>query len=336
MRDRQWPLVTIVIPARNEAASIADCIRHVALQDFPLDHMQIIVVDGSSTDATVERAEEALASFAFGTVAVLCNPAGTTPSGLNVGLAAATGEYLCRVDARSFVPPSYVRDCVELLLASPGIAVVGGAQVATACPHASARERGIARALRNPYATGLARYRRRRSSGATDTVYLGTFRTEQLRLVGGWDERLHTNQDYELNRRMQRLGTVWFVAGLDVAYRPRSTLAALVAQYYRFGRWKALGWREIGLPLSGRHLVLLSAPPAAAVLLVLGARFKPAVTCAGAVAAVALLDGAGGESAPAQERAWSLVSTFAIALAWWAGAVEQLARPPKRRTRSPS
>lgn len=324
------PLVTVVIPARNEAAHIEECIAHVAAQDFPLEHVEVVVVDGASTDETAEVAAKALAEVEFGAVRVLRNPAGTTPSSLNTALAAASGKYLCRVDARSFVPPDYVRRCVELLAASPGIAVVGGAQIATAGPHATAEERGIARALRNPYATGLARYRRRRSSGSADTVYLGAFRTEQVRSVGGWDGRLHTNQDYELNRRMQRLGTVWFEAGLSVEYRPRPTLAALFAQYRRFGHWKALGWRELGVPMSGRHVALLAGPPVAVALFLVGMRRRPGITMAGAATAVAILDAASVEKASPEERAWSLVATTGISAAWWSGVVEQLLRSRSR------
>ena len=330
MTTPEGPLVTVVIPARNEAAHLQECIARVAAQDFPRDQMEVLVVDGSSTDETAGVAAKALAEAAFGATAVLYNPAGTTPSSLNTALAAASGTYLCRVDARSFLPPDYIRRCVELLRSSPGIAVVGGAQIATAAPHATGEERGIARALRNPYATGLARYRLRRSSGPADTVYLGSFRTEQVRSVGGWDERLHTNQDYELNCRMQWLGTVWFEAGLNVAYRPRSTMAALLSQYRRFGRWKALGWRELGVPMSGRHIVLLAGPPLAGALLLVGMRRRPQITLAGAAAAVAVLDASCDEKASARERAWSLLATAGIAAAWWSGVVEQLVRNRRR------
>lgn len=331
MTEAAAPIVTVVVPARNEAASIEACIRHVAAQDFPHELIQVLVVDGASTDATAELAEKAFAGADFGSAQVLNNPSGTTPTSLNTGLAAAAGDYLCRVDARSFVPPHYVRRCVEVLRGSPRIAVVGGAQIATAGHCSTAEERGIARALGNPYTTGFARYRRRRSSGPADTVYLGSFRTEQLRSVGGWDERLLTNQDYELNRRMQRLGTVWFESGLEVAYRPRRTLTALLSQYRRFGRWKALGWREVGVPMSGRHVVLLAAPPAAAGLVLFGLRRRPAAAAAAVVVSAALLDAAGGDQAPPRERVWSIAATAAIGLAWWAGVVEQLVRDGVRR-----
>ena len=99
------------------------------------------------------------------------NENGATPANLNRGLAEARGEILCRVDARSRIPNDYVRRCVELLTSSPEVAVVGGAQVAEAGSADGPTARSIARALRNPYGTGFARYRRSAPSGPTDTVY---------------------------------------------------------------------------------------------------------------------------------------------------------------------
>ena len=128
------------------------------------------------------------------------------------------GELLCRVDARSIIPPEYVRLCAEVLGSRPEVMVTGGAQVAIAVDD-SARSVGIARALNNKYAMGGSRYRSGADSGPCDTVYLGAFRTAQLRSAGGWDEYFETNQDFELNRRLGRAGVVWFDSRLEVGLR---------------------------------------------------------------------------------------------------------------------
>ena len=96
-------VVTVLIPARNEERDIDDCLRAVLAQDFPHDRLEVVVVDGASTDRTAEVAEKRLAESSVRS-SVVHNPAGTTPSNLNVGLADAAGTYLCRVDARSLIP----------------------------------------------------------------------------------------------------------------------------------------------------------------------------------------------------------------------------------------
>jgi glycosyltransferase involved in cell wall biosynthesis len=261
MNDR--PLVTVLIPARNEVRDIASCIDHVAAQHYPLDRIEVVVVDGASTDGTVSAAEEALAGHAFHHAAVLTNREGTTPSNLNVGLRYATGEIVCRVDARTRIEPQYVRTCVDVLTNRPDLSVVGGSQRAIA-RDGSTRALGIARALNNRYSMGGSPYRRALTSGPSDTVYLGAFRRADLLEVHGWDERLGTNQDFDLNRRMAARGVVWFDASLRSGYVPRATYRDLWNQYVRFGQAKVAYWELSGDRPQPRQRALLALPALAA------------------------------------------------------------------------
>ncbi len=317
--------VTVVIPTRDEEKDIVPCLEAVAAQSVPLADLQVVVVDGGSRDATASRAENALDRLGLAGV-VVGNPHATTPSNLNLGLEVADGEVLCRVDARSRIPPSYVETCVEILDTHSDIAVVGGAQVAEARPGAGLIGRAIARGLRNPYATGLARYRRRSASGATDTVYLGSFRTDQLREEGGWDERFSTNQDFELNQRMRATGTIWFDEDLQVVYVPRDRLTDLAHQYRRFGRWKGASWLEVERRVGARHLGLLMCGPLAVVAGLWAFRRRPVVTLVGVVAVGSAVERASPGSAPIAERLLSVVVAGTVAGAWWCGVVEQVVR----------
>lgn len=267
------PLVTVLIPARNEEADIKRCLRAVLDQDHPHGRMEIVLVDGGSTDATAEVARRLLGAGDV-TWRVMGNPIGTTPSSLNIGLADATGKILCRVDARTIIPQDYVRRCAAILAERPDVVVTGGAQVAVALDR-SPRAVGIARALNNRYGMGLSRYRRRSGSGESDTVYLGAFRTGELREVGGWDERLPTNQDFDLNRRMARHGAVWFEQSLTCGYVPRRSVPELWRQYVRFGRWKVRYWRLTADRPQTRQLVLAGVPVAGGALALLWLSRRP-------------------------------------------------------------
>ncbi len=219
-------------------------------------------------------AQELLKAGGFERVQIVDNPDGSTPSNLNAGLAIARGTYICRVDARSIIPANYVSRCVELMSSDMDLAVVGGAQLASP-RSAKARDLGIARALNNKWGMGLSKYRSGSPSGPTDTVYLGAFRTEQLRSAGGWDERFATNQDFELNRRMSKSGLVWFDSSLAVNYLPRTTIGELFAQYRRFGRWKVRYWRLTGDRPRPRQWILLTGPGLAAIAAVVIAVRRP-------------------------------------------------------------
>ena len=254
------PLISVVIPAKNEAADLPTAIASIAAQDYPLERIEVSVVDGDSTDGTAEVAEELLRALSLHRFAVLANPNGNTPSNLNRGLAWSRGEFIVRVDARSQIPSDYLRRTTAILADRSQVVVTGGSQVAI--PRTgNLRDQAIVAALNNPWAMGGSRYRRQAASGPSDTVYLGVFRRAQLSEVNGWNEQFSTNQDFELNRRIAALGIVWFEAGLPVGYLPRRSAAALFRQYHRFGRWKAHYWVSSGRRPERRQWILLVAPP---------------------------------------------------------------------------
>ncbi|MFW2382255.1 MAG: glycosyltransferase [Acidimicrobiales bacterium] len=316
------PLVSVVIPAKNEAADIVDALGGVAAQDIDLATVEVVVVDGDSEDRTNAVAAGALESMGLARWAVVPNPGGNTPSNLNCGLDWAAGTYVVRVDARSLLPSDYIRRTVAILQERPEVSVVGGSQVAVP-RDASAKAAAIATALNNPLAMGGSRYRRDGSaSGRTDTVYLGVFRRAQLIDAGGWDEHFSTNQDFDLNQRMAAFGHVWFEADLPVAYLPRGTIGALALQYHRFGRWKAHYWRRTQQSPNRRQQLLLALPPAAgavvvAMTLLLGARRSLALTGTGVMAAAVT---------GKVNHLWAWAINVVVAIAWWSGVVRGLAR----------
>jgi glycosyltransferase involved in cell wall biosynthesis len=322
------PLVTIVIPARNEAADIAACLEHVAAQHYPHDRIEVLVVDGSSTDGTPAVVHEVLSRSGFAGVHVIDNPAGTTPSNLNVGLQHARGELVCRVDARTLIEPHHVRTCVDVLTSRPEVAVVGGAQRAVG-RDGQARSVGIARALNNRYSMGGSPYRRSVASRESDTVYLGAFRRSDLVAVGGWDERLATNQDFDLNRRLSQRGLVWFDGSLRSGYLPRMSLRDLWRQYVRFGRAKVAYWALSGDRPQRRQVVLLGAPVVGSVLLGASARrgHLEVAVALGAAALVAV-DHVGSDDRRARGRARlvSVATIPVVAGGWLVGAWTALLR----------
>jgi succinoglycan biosynthesis protein ExoA len=253
------PRVTVVIPVRDEETRLPDCLEAVAAQDIPAEQIEVLVVDGGSSDGTVEVARRLLAGRGWARAEVLHCEAGDRSSNLNRGLAHAGAPVVVRVDARSRIPAHYVRRSLELLAARPDLSVVGGRQRAVAAgpgPIAA----GVARALNNRWGMGLSKYRRARTSGEAETVYLGVYRAAPLREAGGWRTDFAVNEDFDLNRRIAAYGKVWFDVDLTVDYVPRSSLAGLLRQYWAFGQGKARYWRTSGDRPLGRQAGLLAAP----------------------------------------------------------------------------
>ena len=89
------------------------------------------------------------------------------------------------------------------------------------------------------FGVGNSKFHYGGKEGPTDTVYLGVYDAEVFHELGGFNEALVRNQDYELNIRIRENGhSVWFNPNLVVRYRPRTSLRALFRQYFQYGQWK--------------------------------------------------------------------------------------------------
>lgn len=226
------PPVDVIIPALAAEGTLDTCLDAVLQQDYA-GPIRVTVAVGPSRDGT-ERIARARAAV-DPRVQVVLNPAGRTPEGLNLATAAGEAPIVARVDAQSVLPPRYLARAVQTL-ARTGAANVGGIQRPVGD---DGLERVIAIGMCSPFGAGPARFRRDGYEGPTDTVYLGVFRREALEAVGGFDETLDRNQDYELNYRLRRAGhVVWLDPTLQVTYRPRATFRRLASQYYQYGVWK--------------------------------------------------------------------------------------------------
>lgn len=245
----EWPRLSVVMPVRNEADTLAAAVAAVLSQSY-IGDLEVVLSVAPSSDETPRLARQLEARDPR--VVVVDNPDGTTPAGLNRAMAAATGEVIARVDAHAELTDGYLSRAVEVLRET-GAANVGGIQRAVGD---SPMQRAIAAAMSSRFGTGDARFHYGGEAGPIDSVYLGVFRREVLDQLGGFDERFLRNQDYELNVRIREAGgTVWFDPQLEVLYQPRSSLRGLGSQYWQYGRWKRVTLRQHPGSLRWRQLV---------------------------------------------------------------------------------
>src|SRR5689334_8835795 len=104
--------VSVLIPTLNEAAHVRDTIAAMR-QQRGAGTVELLFIDGMSDD----RTRAILEDFAAGDdlIRVLDNPARRTTNALNIGLAAARGEYIARMDAHVIHPPDYLALGIERL-----------------------------------------------------------------------------------------------------------------------------------------------------------------------------------------------------------------------------
>lgn len=279
------PPVSVIIPARDAAATIAATLASVSAQDYP-GPLEAIVADGSDQPTTAD-----VIRSLYPAVQVIANPGRTAPAGLNAALGVSTGQVIVRCDSHATLPPDYVTRAVERLERT-GAACVGGRQRPVGTTFF---ERAVAIAMTTWLGAGGARYRTGGRAGPADTVYLGVYRRAALEAVDGFDPKLVRNQDYDLHWRLRAKGAqVWFDPALGAEYRPRSTLPALARQYFDYGRWKRVALRQHPSSLRFRQLAapLLVLGLAVSVLLAFGGAPWQAAAAVPLVYAATLLSGA--------------------------------------------
>lgn len=254
------PGVSYVMPVLNDVTHVEAAVRSLLAQDYR-GEFDVVIAVGPSIDGTNELVEAM--GRADGRITVVENPAGSTPSGLNIAIRASKHPIVIRVDAHSVLPPSYARIAVETIERT-GADNVGGIMDARGT---TAFERAVARAYGSPIGLGGTPHHVGGKEGAADTVYLGVFRRTALERVGLFDERIKRGQDWELNERIRSSGgVVWFTPDLRVTYRPRSTLARLGRQFFSTGLWRGELTRLIAASRNLRYF----APPVLVVGVTLG------------------------------------------------------------------
>ena len=225
-------LVTVLVPARNEERTIADCLRSVLEQDHR--DLQVVVVDGDSTDRTAALVRDLGAVDPR--VELVHNPRQNIPSSLNLGLAHARGRWLVRVDAHSTVPPEYVSVAVGRLREGRWGGVGGRKDAVGRTPTG----RAIAVVMSSRLGVGNSTYHHGTSTRTVEHLAFGAYPTALLREVGGWDESLEANEDFELDHRLQDAGhLLLFDPAMAIAWECRQSVADLWRQYLRYGRGKA-------------------------------------------------------------------------------------------------
>ncbi len=226
-------LVTVAIPALNEERYLSACLESLAAGDYPADMLEVLVLDGGSTDASVEIAESWKDRLPG--LRVVENPAKIQAAALNIALKQAKGDYFVRLDAHSTYRPDYVSTCVAAL-AEDRAENVGGIQWPVG---KTLIQRIIALTLRSPFSMGPSAHRHSRSAQYAESVYLGAWKTQTLRDLGGFDESLKVAEDYELNIRLRRSdGRVLVDPALRCPYQVRPGLRSLAKQYFRYGLWR--------------------------------------------------------------------------------------------------
>lgn len=245
--------IAVVVPVHSSEKRLRRLLQALSQQARLPDEVIIVYNPVAAGEASHKEAADDKWDFP---VRMVTNEIQSIPAALNKAIATSQSELIVRLDARSLPDTNYLQHCQDVLV-STGAQVVGGRwdihpeeQTATAM--------AIALAVAHPVCTGGVRYRRQTAaaSGQVDTVPYGCFRRSLWQEMGGFDETLLCNEDYEFFWRV-RLGggRIVFDPSICSVYFPRASHRALMLQYFRYGWWKTQMLRKNPTSVRARQLL---------------------------------------------------------------------------------
>jgi len=248
--------ISIIIPILNEEKYIKNCLDSIVKSDFDKNQMEVLLIDGGSSDKTIEIIREYQKKYPF--FKLFHNPKKIVPVAMNIGIKEAKGEYIIRLDAHSSYPKDYFTKLIywhKKLNADN----VGGV-VVTEIKNKTLTSNAIKNVLSDKLGVGSAFRSGVSEIKEVDTVPFGCYRKEVFDKIGLYDERLVRNQDIELNKRLKRNGgKIYLIPEVKSTYFARETFLDLAKNNFNNGLWNILTayYTKTLNSLSFRHFVPL-------------------------------------------------------------------------------
>lgn len=232
---RPAPLISVLVPVRNEGQFITATLRQVLDQHYDPERFEVIVADGQSTDDTRDRVVELQAEY--GNLHLIHNPGRWSSAGRNAALEASRGDVIVIVDGHCEIDNKYYLADLADAFTRTGAACVGRPQPLDVT-QASALQRAVAacRSSRLGHHPASFIYSSEERYVKASSVAVA-YRREVFDLFGPFDESFDACEDVEFNHRLDAAGLrCWFTPRVQVRYQPRGTLPGLFRQMVRYGR----------------------------------------------------------------------------------------------------
>ena len=245
------PGISVVMPVLNEARFIEAAVRSLLAQRGVGAGIEVLAVDGGSSDGTRHILGALAAEDAR--VRVVDNPRRVTPVAFNLGIAHARGEWIGFFGAHASYAPDYAAACIEEMRRHRAVGCSGRVQSRPADGTRSARL--VAWALSHPFGSSGSSVRTQ-PEGEADTLPFPVYDKATVVAAGGFNEALLRNQDNDLCQRLRaRGGRLWVTWSTEAAYFPPADLVALARYAFRGGWWNARSLAVNAGSMRIRHLV---------------------------------------------------------------------------------
>lgn len=251
MVEKCLPLVSVVVPMHNEADFIGNDLKSILQNDYPAELIEILVVDGGSTDGSIEIVQKMAKEHT--NITLLGGPGVNCPAAMNIGIENSHGEVVCKVDAHGYVDSNFIRLGVKHLRSDKDIKCVGGPIRPIA---KSLIEQSNVLARSSVFGVGGGINTAGEEPQFTDTVQCGIYERETLFEVGLFDESLQFGEDEDVNWRLVKAGyKIYCTPEIKFYYYPRKTFKSFYKQYYKYGKVRVKVAKKLAGYLRLKHLM---------------------------------------------------------------------------------
>jgi len=249
--------VTVIIPCYNEEKYIEYCLLSVLDFEYPKDLLEIIVVDGNSTDQTKKLVEGFVDKSDF--IHLVNNPYRTQPYAFNLGIQHSSGEYIAVISAHATYEKDYIKKLIDWHQKLDAMNI--GGLIITDTLNDKSKSIAIRKVLSHRFGVGNALFRTGVNHAVkVDTVAFGCYKKECFEKYGLFDQRLTRNQDIEYNKRIVNGGDhIYLVPNVQASYYARETWGRLSQNNFQNGMWNILTlyYTKDFKSLSLRHFIPL-------------------------------------------------------------------------------
>ena len=230
-------MLSIICPIYNEEKYIARCIESIMAQDYPKDNLEVLFVDGMSTDRTREIIASYLPQCPY--LRVLDNPQKIVPYAMNKGISEAKGDIIMRLDGHSLYPSNYFSELVKWHAKLPEAWNIGGV-CETKVVNSNKTSEAIAKVMSDKFGVGNSTFRTGSDKEylEVDTVPFGCYKSFVFDRIGLYNEKLVRVQDIELNKRLTHAGgKIYMVPSIHCTYIPRDNYRDFFENRFQTGYW---------------------------------------------------------------------------------------------------
>lgn len=250
-RSEHPSLVSVVLATYNEAANIQKCLDSLRQQETPGFEIEILAVDGMSTDGTHEYLETVAEEDSR--VRIYKNEKRGAPFAFNIGIHASRGNFVCIFGSHAVYAKDYVSVCLKELLAKDAAACSARVFIEPGSDKLQARL--VAYAFSHPFGSSGNSWRTQPEGYGEALGYI-IFRKEVLLEVGGYSEELLRNQDNDVNEKIRGLGyKLYCTWKTHCFYQPKETIRELFRYAYRNGFWNLISFGQNNSSMHARHFV---------------------------------------------------------------------------------